>query len=447
MKERTIAAISTPPGVGGIAVIRVSGDDAVAIVGKIFKSTKNLLDVPTHTVHYGHITDDSGEVIDEVLVTVMLAPRSFTGENVVEIGTHGGFVASKRVMKALIKNGAYPAGPGEFTKRAFLNGRIDLSEAEGVIDIINAKNEQAQKNALGQASGRLSMKIEEIRGSLVSLAASMQVIIDYPDEELEDVTIEDIGRKCLVEKENIEELIESSKRGKLFTEGILTAIVGRPNVGKSSLLNILAGEERAIVTDIAGTTRDVIEESVDLGGIILRLMDTAGIRETADQVEKIGVERSYESIEKADLVLAVFDGSCPLNEQDMEILEKTKNSKRIIVINKSDIGAEVTLDGIEISAKTGMGIDKLSDTVKKMYEWGEIEKNDAPMVTNMRHIKALYKAKESLENVVAGAGNFIPSDILSIDLCDAIDALGEITGAVVSEDIVAEIFHNFCVGK
>lgn len=447
MEDRTIAAISTPQGVGGIAVIRVSGHDAVSIVGSVFKSGVNLLDVPTHTVHYGHIIDDKGGIVDEVLVTVMRGPRSFTGEDVVEIGTHGGYVASKQVLKTLIKAGAYPAGPGEFTKRAFLNGRIDLSEAEGVIDIINAKNEKAQKNALGQASGRLSKRIEEIRSALVGLAASMQVIIDYPDEELEDVTIEDIGERCKSQKENIEELIESSKRGKLFTEGILTAIVGRPNVGKSSLLNVLAGEERAIVTDIAGTTRDVIEESVNLDGVILRLMDTAGIRETADKVEKIGVERSYESIEKADLVLAVFDGTSELNEQDREILERTKNSKRIIIINKSDLWESAPIDGICISAKTGEGIDKLSDTIKEMYEWGELEKNDAPTVTNMRHIKALYKAKESLGNVISGAENFIPSDILSIDLNDAIDALGEITGATVSEDIVAEIFHNFCVGK
>ena len=447
MKDRTIAAISTPVGVGGIAVIRVSGEDSVEIVGRVFEASVNLLDVPTHTVHYGHIKDDSGERIDEVLVTVMRAPRSFTGENVVEIGTHGGYVASKRVLDSLIKSGAYPAGPGEFTKRAFLNGKVDLTEAEGVIDIINAKNERAQKNALGQASGRLSKRIEEIRKALISLAASMQVLIDYPDEDLEDVTIEDIGMVCSKEKENIEKLIDSQKRGKLFTEGILTAIVGRPNVGKSSLLNVLLGEERAIVTDIAGTTRDVIEESVDLDGVILRLMDTAGIRDTDDRVEKIGVERSYESIEKADLVLAVFDATSDLTDEDREILEKTKNSKRIIIINKNDISDKTPLDGIYISAKTGEGIDKLSCTIKDMYEWGNLEKSDEPIVTNMRHVTALYRAKEKLQNVISGAKSLVPSDILSIDLNDAIDALGEITGATVSEDIVAEIFHNFCVGK
>lgn len=449
MSERTIAAISTPAGVGGIAIIRVSGRDAVKIIAEIYKGKDNLLTAPTHTVHYGHIIDENNEVIDEVLVTIMRAPRSFTGEDVVEIGTHGGMVASKMVLKALIKKGAYPAGPGGFTKRAFLNGKIDLSEAEGVIDIINAKNETAERNAVGQASGRLSQKIDDVRNRLVKLAASMQVIIDYPDEELEDVTIEDIGRTAKEEKEKIEKLIESSKRGRLMTEGILTAIVGRPNVGKSSLLNILAGEERAIVTDIAGTTRDIIEESVDLNGVILRLMDTAGIRNTEDTVEKIGVERSYDSIKKADLVLAVFDASQEMTDEDYEILEKTKASKRIIIINKTDISDKdnILLEGTAISAKTGEGIDELADKIKEMYEWGKIGQNDEPVITNMRHTAALCKAKESLENIISGAEEDIPSDILSIDLNDAIEALGEITGATVSEDIVSEIFHNFCVGK
>jgi len=447
VKDKTIAAISTPVGVGGIAVIRISGKESLEIVSRVYKGKADILNVPTHTVHYGHIINEKGEVIDEVLVTVMKAPRSFTGEDVVEIGTHGGVVASKMVLKTLMNNGAYPAGPGEFTKRAFLNGKIDLSEAEGVIDIINAKNEEAQKNAVGQASGKLSEKIDEIRNNLVKLAAAMQVIIDYPDEELEDVTIEDMGRTAGAEMDKIKTLMDSSERGKLFCEGILTAIVGRPNVGKSSLLNILAGEERAIVTDIAGTTRDVIEESVNLNGVILRLMDTAGIRNTQDTVEKIGVERSYESIKKADLVLAVFDASEEMTDQDREILEKTENTKRIIIINKTDISDKYPVEGIAISAKTGDGIDELSNKIKEMYNWGEIGRSDEPIVTNMRHVAALSRARESLSNVVSGAENYIPSDILSIDLNDAIDALGEITGAVVSEDIVAEIFHNFCVGK
>lgn len=449
MNEKTIAAISTPAGVGGIAVIRISGQEALEIAAKVYKGKADIVNVPTHTVHYGHIIDENGGVIDEVLVTVMRAPRSFTGEDVVEIGTHGGMVASRMVLKSLIKNGAYPAGPGEFTKRAFLNGKIDLSEAEGVIDIINAKNETAEKNAVNQAAGSLSRRIEEIRSVLVKLAASMQVIIDYPDEELEDVTVADISDTARKEMQKIEKLIESSERGKIITEGILTAIVGRPNVGKSSLLNILAGEERAIVTDIAGTTRDVIEEMVDLDGVILKLMDTAGIRNTEDAVEKIGVVRSYESIEKADLVLAVFDASEELTDEDREILKKTENTKRIVIINKSDVSdaGAFPLEGVSVSAKTGEGIDSLSAKIKEMYEWGKIGVNDEPVVTNMRHTAALMRAKESLSSIISGAECLMPSDILSIDLNDAIEALGEITGAVVSEDIVAEIFHNFCVGK
>ncbi len=449
MLEKTIAAISTPPGAGGIAVIRISGAEAIEIAGRVYSGKTDLASAPTHTVHYGHICDNTGTILDEVLVTIMRAPKSFTGEDVVEIGTHGGMVASKMVLKALIEAGAYPAAPGEFTKRAFLNGKIDLAKAEGVIDIINAKTVQAEKAAVDQLSGKLSVKIEEIRKRLLALAASMQVIIDYPDEELEEVTIADIGRVAEEELAEIDSLIESSKRGKLIRDGLLTAIVGKPNVGKSSLLNLLAGEERAIVTDIAGTTRDIIEESVNLDGVILRLMDTAGIRETDDAVEKIGVNRSLNSIEKADLVLLVLDSSCPVSAEDSELIEKTKKLKRIVIINKTDIAnkADINVDGIRISAKTGDGLDELAAEIKRLYEWGKLEQSDAPIVTNMRHTAALARAKASLLNVASGAEASIPSDILSIDLTDAIDALGEITGAVVSEDIVAEIFHNFCVGK
>ena len=449
MNEKTIAAISTPKGSGGIAVIRMSGNNAFEIIKKVYKGKENLSLVPSHTVHYGHITDGFGEIIDEVLVTVMRAPKTFTGEDVVEIGTHGGITASKAVLNSLIQNGAYPAGPGEFTKRAFLNGKMDLSEAEGVIDIINSKSELARKNALGQLSGKLSERIESIRKELISLSASMQVIIDYPDEDLEDITISDISDTAKKQKLSIEKLIESSKRGKLITEGILTAIVGKPNVGKSSLLNLLAGEERAIVTDIAGTTRDVIEESVNLDGVILRLMDTAGIRETDDEVEKIGVTRSLLSIEKADLVLVLLDASNKLSEEDFEILEKTKDAKRLIITNKTDISniCDIKEDVIPISAKTGAGIDELSKKIKELYEWGKLSSDDEPLITNMRHTAALFRASDALMRVIDAADMNMPSDILSIDLNEAIDALGEITGATVSEDIVAEIFHNFCVGK
>ena len=449
MKNRTIAAVSTPVGEGGIAVIRMSGDEAFEIAQRVYKGKDNLLQAPTHTVHYGHIIDKNGTIADEVLVTLMRAPKSFTGEDVVEIGTHGGIIASKLVLKCLMECGAYPAGPGEFTKRAFLNGKLDLSEAESVIDIINAKTEYAQKNALNQLAGNLSEKIEEIRSELVKLAASMQVLIDYPDEELEDITVEDIKETAEIQNDKIKKLIASSGRGKIMTQGILTAIAGRPNVGKSSLLNVLAGEERAIVTDIAGTTRDVIEESVNLDGVILRLMDTAGIRKTEDAVEKIGVERSFDSINKADLVLVLLDASRGVLAEDREILEKTENLKRIVIVNKTDIAndSDMPEDAVWISAKTGEGIDGLTKKIKDMYKWGEIGQSGEPIVTNMRHVSALCRAEEALERVISGAGSGIESDILSIDLNEAIDVLGEITGAVVSEDIVSEIFHNFCVGK
>lgn len=447
MSERTIAAISTPPGMGGIAVIRVSGERAVEIADKVYRGKKRLSDCPTHTVHYGHITAEDGGDTDEVLVTIMRAPRSFTGEDVVEIGTHGGITASRMVLKRLIGAGAYPAAAGEFTKRAFLNGKIDLAKAESVIDIINSKNELAEKNAVRQLSGGLSDKIEEIRASLIKLAASMQVIIDYPDEELSDITVEDIKNTAEEQLSAVEELIDSAERGKIITDGILTAIVGQPNVGKSSLLNVLSGEERAIVTDIAGTTRDIIEEAVNLNGVMLRLVDTAGIRETDDAIEKIGVERSRDALERADLVLAVLDATRELGAEDKEILKRTENKKRIIVINKSDLSEACPVDGIRISAKTGEGLESLSDEIKRLYELGKIESSSSPIVTNMRHRAALCRAAEFLQSIINGSEAGLPSDILSIDLNNAIDSLGEITGSVVSEDIVSEIFHSFCVGK
>lgn len=447
MNEKTIAAISTPTGTGGIAVIRMSGAAAVEIANRVFCGGARLLDVPTHTVHYGHITEADGTPIDEVLVTVMRAPRSFTGEDVVEIGTHGGITASRMVLRRLIEAGAYPAEAGEFSKRAFLNGKIDLAAAEGIIDIINSKNELAEKNALRQLSGGLSSKIEEIRSALVSLAAKMQVIIDYPDEELEEVGTEDICRTAKEQLARVTALLHTAQRGKVITDGIVTAIVGRPNVGKSSLLNMLSGENRAIVTDIAGTTRDIIEETVNLGGVMLRLTDTAGIRDTEDSIERLGVEKSLDAIERADLILTVLDATRPLSREDSELLLKTEHKRRIVIINKCDLADSVPADGIRISAKTGEGLDVLTEKIRELYELGKIEQDDTPIVTNARHSAALTHAAEFLRGVADGAAAGIPSDILSIDLNNAIDALGEITGSVVSEDIVSEIFHSFCVGK
>ena len=456
MENRTIAAISTPIGTGGIAVIRLSGDKAIEIADLAFSGKDKLSNAETHTVHYGYITDKNKKRIDEVLVTVMRAPRSYTCENVVEISTHGGMVSSRSVLSRLVELGAYHAEPGEFTKRAFLNGRIDLSQAEAVIDIINSKTSLARDNALSQASGRLSFKINQIRNTLVSLAASMQVIIDYPDEELEDITCDDIKERAFMAGKEIEKLILSANNGKIIKDGIKTVIVGKPNVGKSSLLNLLAGEERAIVTDIAGTTRDVIEESINIDGIMLVLTDTAGIRQTDDVVEKIGVERSIMSIDNADLVIVMLESNQTPDTEELELLEKTKNKKRIVVINKTDIKVDSVVNTIkeqlddepvEMSVKTDDGTQKLITRIKNLYNLGEIGQSDDTIVTNVRHLGALNNAKNALDKVCESIDCGMPSDIASIDLNIAIDALGEITGAVVSDDIVSAVFHDFCVGK
>lgn len=455
--ERTIAAISTALGVGGIAVIRISGNRALEIADKVFFGKDKLSEAQTHTVHYGFIKNADGVKVDEVLATVMLAPKTFTREDVVEISTHGGVTTSKEVLDTIIKAGAYMAMPGEFTKRAFLNGRIDLSQAEAVIDIINAKNELSQRNALSQLEGALSGEIAEVRDKLVYLAAQMQVTIDYPDEDLEDITIDDIRRISDECRKKVDTLLKTADSGKILRDGIKTAIVGKPNVGKSSLLNSLARAERAIVTDIAGTTRDIIEEYINLNGIPLILVDTAGIRKTEDVVEKIGVEKSKRSIEDADLVIVMLDGSDILDDEDREVLAQTHNKNRIILINKSDLGESKYTAAVkakagkspvlEVSAKTGIGLDKLAELIRDIYSLGELAAGDSAIVTNMRHKSALADASEALTRVVEGIDIGMPSDIVSIDINMAINSLGEITGETVSDDIVNKIFHEFCVGK
>lgn len=445
MNDRTIAALSTPQGVGGIAVIRISGTDAIVICDKIFRGSKKLAECESHTIHYGHIVSGD-KVIDEVLVAVMRAPKTYTREDVVEISTHGGAVASKLVLEELIKSGAYPAEPGEFTKRAFLNGRIDLSQAEGIIDIINSKTAMEEKNALSQAGGGLSKEIETMRASLVNLAARMQVAIDYPDEDLEDVTLDEIGKLIKENVERTEKLLSTADSGRVLKNGIKTAIVGKPNVGKSSLLNCMAKTDRAIVTDIAGTTRDVIEEFVNFDGVPLVLLDTAGIHETEDVVEKIGVERSKKAIEEAELVILMLDLSRSLDDEDSKLLEITKDKKRIIVANKSDIKAVAVEDAIEISVKTGDGIEDLAAQIRSLYNLGELETGGI-VVTNLRHISSLTRVKETLERAAGSVADGLPQDLAALDIYAAIDILGEITGDTVSESIVSEIFHNFCVGK
>ena len=453
--DDTIAAISTPEGAGGIAVVRVSGADAVRIADKVFSA--NITDAPSHTVHYGYVKNERGETVDEVLLTVMRAPKTFTREDVVEISTHGGFSAPRAALDALIRAGARHAEPGEFTKRAFLNGRIDLSQAEAVIDVINSSNDLARRTAVSQLEGALSSEIKAVRDKLVHLAAKMQVLIDYPDEDLEDVTTDDIRSVALECAAETDRLLATADSGKILRSGIRTAIVGKPNVGKSSLLNKLAREERSIVTDIAGTTRDVIEEYINLDGIPIILTDTAGIRRTDDTVERIGVEKSLKSIDTADLVIVLIDGSSFFDDEDIEVLRATKNKKRIVLINKTDLGQSKYIEAVrsraagsavlEISAKTGLGLDKLAAEIKDVYRLGKIAQSGGAVITNMRHKTALIKASDALKNAASAIDNGMPADIASIDINDAISALGEITGETVSDDIVNAIFHEFCVGK
>lgn len=455
--ERTIAAIATPAGTGGIAVIRISGPEAIAIADKVFCGKEKLTGCKTHTVHYGFIKNERGERIDEVLATVMRAPNSFTAEDVVEIGTHGGLAVSRSVLDALIRAGAYHAEAGEFTKRAFLNGRIDLSQAEAVIDIINSTNDMSRMNALSQLEGSLSKEIEDVREGLVQLAAKMQVTIDYPDEDLEDITPSDILDTVKSSKERVDRLLATADSGRIIRDGIKTAIIGKPNVGKSSLLNALAREERAIVTDVAGTTRDTIEEYINLDGIPLLLIDTAGIRSTNDEVEKIGVEKSKKSIDEADFIIVMIDGSSFFDDEDVEVLHATAHKQRVVLINKTDLGQSKYIEAVrakaqdshilEISAKTGMGLSELAKEIREVYNLEEAGAFDGALITNMRHKSALMRAGEALERAADALCMNMPADIASIDINLAMDALGEITGATVSDDIVTAIFHNFCVGK
>lgn len=444
-------------GTGGIAVIRISGSDAVETADKVFRGKTPLANAPTHTVHYGHIVGGDGKVIDEALVSVMRAPRTFTREDVVEISTHGGVMASRATLSALIEAGAYPAEAGEFTKRAFLNGRIDLSQAEAVIDIISARTDAARENAQAQLAGTLSAHINGLREELISLSARMQVAIDYPDEDLEDITAAEIESICRRTLGSVRELLSTADSGRILREGVSTAIIGRPNVGKSSVLNMLSQTEKSIVTDIPGTTRDVVEEYVSVGGVMLRLLDTAGIRETDDAVEKIGVERSRKSISEADMVLAVIDGAAGFCDEDREILRLAENKRRIILVNKSDLGADAALaeahaydaggDVFAVSAKLGHGFDALAARVAELYGSGSLPESIGGIITNARHKFALARAAQSLESAASALAAGMPQDIASIDISAAAQALGEITGAAVADEIVENIFHNFCVGK
>ena len=462
MKKDTIAAISTAVSESGIGIIRISGEEAFEVADSVWQSPgkkKKLSMQPANTIHYGYIYDGE-EMVDEVLVMLMRGPKSFTAEDTVEINCHGGVYAMKRVLETVLKNGARPAEPGEFTKRAFLNGRIDLSRAEAVMDVIQAKNEYALKNSLSQLKGSVQKKLKSLRQSILYEIARIESALDDPEHMSLENYPEELGAKNKEWVAEIEKLIDSSENGKILKEGIQTVILGKPNAGKSSLLNILSGEEKAIVTEIAGTTRDILEETVNIHGITLRLMDTAGIRSTEDVVEKIGVSRAKESAKNADLIIYVIDTSRPLDENDREIMELLRGKKAVILLNKSDLDSVVTreevleqLDDLEVqkmisvSAKEQTGIEELENALKDLFFEGKVTFNDEVCITNLRQKADLTEARESLLKVQESLEMEMPEDFYSIDLMSAYEALGAITGESVGEDLVNEIFSKFCMGK
>ncbi len=450
----TIVAISSAMTNAGIGIVRISGSNAIQVANQIFKE-KNLQELESHTVHYGHIVID-GQVIDEVMLLLLRGPRTYTTEDTVEIDCHGGALVMTRIMEACIASGARPAEPGEFTKRAFLNGRIDLSQAESVMDVISAENEFALQNSIRQLGGHLSEKIRDLRAKILYEIAYIESALDDPEHISLDGYSEELLHKLIPIQDEINELINSSEDGSLLKEGINTAIVGRPNAGKSSLLNVLAGREKAIVTDIPGTTRDILEEKINLSGITLNIIDTAGIRDTDDLVEQIGVERAMKTMEEADFIIYVVDSSSPLDENDHAIIQKLRNRKAIVLLNKSDLKSVITEDEmsqyvdseiISVSAKEASGIDELREYIKSQFFSGELKLNQEVYITNARHKFALQKAGMSLHLVEESIENGMSEDFFSIDLMDAYTQLGLILGEEVTDDLVDEIFSKFCMGK
>ncbi len=458
MRE-TIAAISSAMSEAGIGIIRISGPEAMQVICKIFrpgKKEKDILSVPSHTIHYGYIFDGE-KTIDEVLVMIMKGPHTYTGEDTVEIDCHGGILSMKKVLETVLKNGASIAEPGEFTKRAFLNGRLDLSQAEAVMDVIRSRNEYALQSSLEQLKGSLSEKIAEIRKDLLYQIAYIESALDDPEHISLDGYTETICNVVDTQRQKLAWLLDHFSDGKLIREGIRTVILGKPNAGKSSLLNTMLGEERAIVTNIAGTTRDTLEEFMNIKGITLHLIDTAGIRNTEDTIEKIGVERSRDMADKADLILYVVDSSTPMDENDEEILPILQGRKVIVLYNKTDLSPQISVEEVSqavqphpvipVSMVENKGLDELEDTIEKMFFSGSLSFNDEVYVTNSRHKEALTEAQDALQLVTQGAELGMPEDCLAIDLRNACEALGRITGESVSEDIVNEIFSKFCIGK
>lgn len=456
--DDTIAAIATAPGEGGIGIIRISGEKSLQVANSIFKSIsgKKIEEYNTRTLIYGHIIDND-KVIDEVLVAFMKGPNSYTTEDVIEINCHGGFISVKKILELILSKDVRLADQGEFTKRAFLNGRIDLAQAEAIIDVINAKTDMAHTVAQSQLEGSLSKKIKDLRFNVTEILAQITVSLDFPDEDVEHITYNTLKEKTIALQKEINKLYDTSESGKILRDGLKTVIVGKPNVGKSSLLNAILGENRAIVTDIPGTTRDVIEEFVNIKGIPLKIVDTAGIRETEDVVERIGVEKSREFFSAADLSIVVLDSSRSLDPEDMEILESVQPNKTIVLLNKTDLDRVIDLDKIkeyiaeenviEISALQHEGIEKIHDKIEEMVFAGTVRNSSDLVVTNSRHKDALYKAKQSIEDALNAIESYMPLDFVEVDFKNIWDYLGYINGDTVTEDLLDTIFSNFCIGK
>ena len=447
----TIVAISTTMGVGAISIIRLSGKDAISIVNQCFKG-KNLEEVPTHTINYGHIYDGE-ELIDEVLVSVMKGPRSFTAEDVVEVNSHGGIITTNRILETMLNHGARLAEPGEFTKRAFLNGRIDLVKCEAVMDLIESKSDEARKMALSQLGGTTSTLITNFRNTLKQLLSSIEVNIDYPEYyDIEVMTVEKIKEQVSIMKKELQELVKSSENTATIKNGIKTVILGKPNVGKSSILNKLLEQDKAIVTDIAGTTRDIVEGEIYLDGVLLNIIDTAGIRETDDVVERIGVEKSLSMINDADLIIVVLNSNEELSDEDKEILEKTKDKTRIIVLNKNDLDKKLVIptnlkNVVETNTNDLDGITSLKKKIKELFNLEQIATKDYTYLANSRQISLAKQAYKNLLDAEQAIEDDQPVDMIEIDLKECFDTLGEIIGATYSEEIIDNLFENFCVGK
>lgn len=448
----TITAIATPLGEGAIGIVRISGSKALAIIKKIFKG-KNLDDVPSHTINYGHIVEN-GAIIDEVMVSVMRAPKTFTREDVIEINTHGGVAVTNEILQLVLRSGARMADPGEFTKRAFLNGRVDLAQAEAVMDLIRAKTDKAMAVAVQQLDGSLSNLINNTRQEILNTLAQVEVNIDYPEyDDVEEMTTALMREKTQEFETLLTNLLKTARRGKILREGLSTAIIGRPNVGKSSLLNNLLREEKAIVTDIEGTTRDVIEEYVNIKGVPLKLIDTAGIRETDDLVEKIGVERSKKALEEADLVLLVLNSAEKLTDQDRTLLKISQNSNRLILLNKTDLPEQIETDQlpedcIKISVIKNQNIDVIEERINKLFfDNAAIVEKDATYLSNARHISLIEKALKSLQAVNDGLELGMPVDLLQVDMTRTWEILGEITGDAAPDELITQLFSQFCLGK